>query len=236
MSTPQEILRRHGIQYVATKKPEYTTTCPRCNDTGYLNVKIDHEGVAWYCHNCKEGGGEKFEKRSSNGNGADTSLGPIKAVFDYVDEDGKGLFQVLRFEPVGKPKQFRQRTGPDQEKWSVKGVRIVPFRLPELMNDLALWSTIFIVEGEKDVNTLRSHGIPATTNPMGAGKWRAEWWHGMARVPEHCIQIFSPAPSSNTPAPQTSHRILKNMNTMLRNACQPVPERSGGRNAPARQS
>jgi RecA-family ATPase len=175
MSTPQEILRRYGIQYVATKKSEYTTTCPRCNDGGYLNVKINHEGVAWYCHHCKEGGGEKFDKRSSNGNGADTSLGLIKAVFDYVDEDGKRLFQVLRFEPVGQPKTFRQRTGPDQKKWSVDGVRIVPFRLPELMNDLALWSTIFIVEGEKDVNTLRSHSIPATTNPMGAGKWRNEW-------------------------------------------------------------
>jgi hypothetical protein len=34
---------------------------------------------------------------------------------------------------------------------------------------------IFVVEGEKDVNTLREMGIPATCNPMGAGKWRADF-------------------------------------------------------------
>src|SRR5262249_8753371 len=30
---------------------------------------------------------------------------------------------------------------------------------------------IFVVEGEKDVETLRKLGVPATCNPMGAGKW-----------------------------------------------------------------
>jgi hypothetical protein len=34
---------------------------------------------------------------------------------------------------------------------------------------------IFIAEGEKDANTLRSHGVPATCNPMGAGKWWPEF-------------------------------------------------------------
>ncbi len=102
---------------------------------------------------------------------AKAALGPIKAVYDYVDEAGALLFQALRFEP----KQFRQRTGPNQKKWSIEGVRIVPFRLPELIEDLALEHTIFVVEGERDVITLRDLNVPATTNPMGAMKWRDEF-------------------------------------------------------------
>lgn len=34
---------------------------------------------------------------------------------------------------------------------------------------------VFIVEGEKDVETLRSLGLTATTNSGGAGKWRPEF-------------------------------------------------------------
>ena len=52
--------------------------------------------------------------------------------------------------------------------WSVKGVRQVPFRLPELIEALALEHRLFVVEGEKDVQTLARHGIPATCNAGGA--------------------------------------------------------------------
>jgi len=118
----------------------------------------------------------KRDRPSKDGK-AKAALGPIKAVYDYTDQEGVRLFQVLRFEPVGHPKTFLQRTGPDQQKWSVKGVRRVPYRLPELIEDLALDHVVFIVEGEKDVITLRDLGVPATTNPMGAGagKWLPEF-------------------------------------------------------------
>ncbi len=97
------------------------------------------------------------------------------AVYDYTDETGALLFQALRFETAAGGKVFRQRTGPDQKPWSIKGVRIVPYRLPELIEDIALGHTIFITEGEKDVDTLRAAGVPATCNPMGARKWRPEF-------------------------------------------------------------
>jgi hypothetical protein len=164
--SPQELLGRHGIAWISTIKGKYTTECPQCSG-GYLNVKVNGDSVEWYCHHCREGGGEQFEQADG--------LGPIKAVYDYTDESGKLLFQALRFEPVNGPKQFRQRTGPDQDKWSIKGVRIVPYRLPELLADLAAERVVFVVEGEKDVDTLRRHGVPATCNPMGAGKWWPEF-------------------------------------------------------------
>src|SRR5436853_2060705 len=37
--------------------------------------------------------------------------------------------------------------------------------------DIAADHVVFVVEGEKDVETLRGQGVPATCNPMGAGKW-----------------------------------------------------------------
>jgi ribosomal protein L37AE/L43A len=145
----REILAKHNITYSATKKSNYTTNCPACSQ-GYLNVKIERDGVAWYCHHCKEGGGEGYEKDAASA----SDLGPIVDIFDYTDEGGKLLFQALKFEPPGRPKQFRQCTGPDQKKWSIKGVRIVLYRLPELIADIASDHTIFVVEGEKDATAL----------------------------------------------------------------------------------
>jgi len=54
----------------------------------------------------------------------------------------------------------------------MKGVRLVPYRLPEILNA----SEIIVVEGERDVETLVGLGFcGATTNAMGAGKWRREY-------------------------------------------------------------
>jgi 5S rRNA maturation endonuclease (ribonuclease M5) len=54
-------------------------------------------------------------------------------------------------------------------------VRIVPFKLPDLIEAISTDKTVFIVEGEKDVLNLRAQGVPATCNPMGAGKWREDF-------------------------------------------------------------
>jgi hypothetical protein len=92
------------------------------------------------------------------------------AHYNYRDEWGELLFQVVRFEP----KDFRQRrpdkTQPDGWTWSVKGVRSVPYALPDLDFD----HTLFICEGEKDCDRLWSIGIQATCNAGGVGKWRPE--------------------------------------------------------------
>jgi hypothetical protein len=94
----------------------------------------------------------------------------IVAQYDYRDETGELLFQVVRYEP----KDFKQRKpkpggGWD---WSVKGMRVVPYRLRELLAAPA--QPVFIVEGEKDADTLARFGLVATCNACGAGKWTAE--------------------------------------------------------------
>lgn len=93
--------------------------------------------------------------------------------YDYVDADGKLLFQTCRFEP----KTFRQRR-PDGNGgwiWSLGETSPVLYRLPEVIEAVAMGKRVFVVEGEKDADTLADFGYCATTSPLGAGKWREQF-------------------------------------------------------------
>jgi len=98
----------------------------------------------------------------------------ISAVYPYYDLNGELLYEVVRYEP----KRFRQRVPDGQGGWvySLGGIKRVPYRLIELINGISAGETIFIVEGEKDVETLRSYGYTATTSAQGAGwRWPDDW-------------------------------------------------------------
>jgi hypothetical protein len=175
--TEQEILAAAGIEYRHTKSGKYATSCPKCG-SGYFSVLIDDEGVRGHCASCGAGGGLLFDSKSDDffkekkktGSGA---MPPIKEVYQYTDKDGGPAFQVVRFDTDDPERRFRQRR--DERTWSLKGCKIVPFKLHLLVRGIAEGRTIYIVEGEKDVLTLRKHGYAATCNAMGAGKWRDEW-------------------------------------------------------------
>lgn len=108
--------------------------------------------------------GERFGLPPPAPNGDGT--GPI--VYAYRDEAGTLLFEVHR----GPGKKFWQRKPNGSGGWvnNVKGVRLVPYRLPELLARPT--ETVFVVEGEKDADALHAVGLLATTNSGGAGKWR----------------------------------------------------------------
>ncbi len=71
------------------------------------------------------------------------------------------------------PKGFRQRRPDGKGGWlyNLDGVRRVLYRLPEVLKA----GDVFICEGEKDAETLAGLGFAATTNPLGAEKWRDEY-------------------------------------------------------------
>ncbi len=106
---------------------------------------------------------------NSDGMASGNGRSRIARTYDYEDELGELLFQVCRLEP----KSFRQRRPADGGgwNWSVKGVRQVPYRLPELVAAEAT-EPVFVVEGEKDVDRLAGLGVVATCNAGGANKWR----------------------------------------------------------------
>jgi len=159
--------------------------CPQHDDND-PSLSVNPRKNAWMCGPCGKGGENgwslaAFLIGSDPSTDKENVLGWLKdkglvepkpqsrevAAYDYKDEDGKLLFQCVRMEP----KTFRQRqpgTNGEQWVWNLKGVRLVPYRLPEWMKQ----STVYVVEGEKDADNLWAWSLPATTNPMGAGKWR----------------------------------------------------------------
>jgi hypothetical protein len=107
--------------------------------------------------------------RPSNGGGERK----LVETYDYTDEAGELLFQVCRYEP----KDFRQRR-PDGKggwTWRLGDVRRVLYHLPRVLDAVKSGEMVYVVEGEKDVETLERLGIVATCNAGGAGKWRAEY-------------------------------------------------------------
>ena len=95
----------------------------------------------------------------------------IEATYDYVDAEGKLLYQTVRY----APKDFRQRR-PDPAKngrwvWNLDNTTPVPYRLPGLLAAFAAQEPVFVVEGEKDADRLVDLGLTATTNHGGALKW-----------------------------------------------------------------
>jgi len=118
-------------------------------------------------------------------------LGDLTKVYQYTDEQGAVLFEVCRFERMedgARVKTFRQRrkdpTNPKAKRdgyvWSLDGVRSVVYRLPEVAKAIQDGRTVYVVEGEKDADTLADLGFCATTNPGGASKSGASKW-----LPEH---------------------------------------------------
>ena len=111
-----------------------------------------------------------------------------EAVYSYTDKDGQELFQVCRYAYTqdGKPaKTFRQRRydpqNPDANRQGY--VNKVPaelrdhtlYKMPEITAAMQEGRPIYVVEGEKDVETLLRLGHAATCNPGGAGKWRESY-------------------------------------------------------------
>ena len=111
---------------------------------------------------------------------SDEPRSKIVVAYDYRDEAGVLLFQVVRLEP----KDFRRRQ-PDGDGWiwNTKGVRDVLYRLPGLGSA----ETVYVVEGEKDADVLASVGIAATCNAGGAGKWKPH--HAEPLAGKHVIIV-----------------------------------------------
>lgn len=97
----------------------------------------------------------------------------ILATYLYSDECGVVQHETVRYSDG----TFKQRQ-PDRKGrwiWNLNGVRRVPYRLLELLARKTN-EVVFVVEGEKDVESLVALGFCATTNAQGAGwEWPASW-------------------------------------------------------------
>src|SRR5262249_17216304 len=142
-----------------------------CKD--YVREKA---GIAAFKPNGKSNGHARVRKSAAEiGNALATAVDSIKpepqkdrrivATYDYTNDKGDLLYQVVRLDP----KDFRQRR-PDGKGgwiWSVKDCKRVPFRLPDLLAYPD--ASVFVCEGEKDAGRVASLGHCATT--VACGDW-----------------------------------------------------------------
>lgn len=93
--------------------------------------------------------------------------------YDYVDESGNVLFQKVRYVDQDGKKTFRQRRPGGNGEWiySLGDTPKVLYNLPAVIKAKNDGFYIWVVEGEKDADTLMEAGVIATTMPGGAGKW-----------------------------------------------------------------
>jgi hypothetical protein len=100
------------------------------------------------------------------------SSSKIDAVYDYTDESGKLIFQVVRF----LPKDFRQRRpdGFGSWIWSTKGIEKPIYNLHKAATTEQVW----LFEGEKDALIGEKTRLPGacSTLPGGAGKRFQDQW------------------------------------------------------------
>lgn len=158
---------------------QWRAKCPAHDDNDpSLSVKqCDNGDVLLHCHAgcsperiCDELGLKPSDLFAPKGLRCSEKV--VHTVYPYRDEDGKLLFEVVRY----RPKDFRQRRpdGRGGYVWKLDDVRRVIYRLPELIAADPS-ADIFIVEGEKDADRLAQAGLTATCNVGGAGKWKPEY-------------------------------------------------------------
>lgn len=100
----------------------------------------------------------------------------IVATYAYKDAQGALLAEKLRY----SDKHFSWRRPTSGGSWEYKKPPdIVPYNLVALLKN----ECVYLVEGEKDVDTITAQGLPAVCSPDGAGpgKWRdafTEWFKG----------------------------------------------------------
>lgn len=154
--------------------------CPAHEDqTASLSIGTGRDGLLLKCHaGCTFDaiaaalGVKPAELFFKNGDPEKDGKFNIVATYPYHDAEGRLRFEVCRYDPKG----FRQRrpdpTTPGKWIWNLKGVELVPYRLPELITAVKAGETMFVAEGEKDVAALVKNGFAATCNAAGAGKWQ----------------------------------------------------------------
>lgn len=178
----EEILER--FERVSQHGGYWKARCPAHDDKEpSLSIRVKDNG--WAQLKCHSGCDEKdileaVELKNIDLLTTAVNFGEPEVVYTYQTANGDPLFQVVRY----PGKRFKQRhydpENEDADKdgwvWNVPGEMRTLYHLPEVLEGVKHGRTIYVVEGEKDVETLREKwGVVATCNPGGAGKWRKEY-------------------------------------------------------------
>lgn len=183
--TPTELVLSKLNKVKQTGKGKWEALCPAHDDhEASLSITEGEDGrVLLCCHACRDQDfvvqalGLKMrdlfperDRREESSPMQGKKQSKPAARYPYVDDHGTVLYEVVRYEP----KRFvqRQPDGAGGWVWNMDGITPVPYQLPRLLLAVAQGLPVYIVEGERDVATLKDIGLVATCNHGGAGKWR----------------------------------------------------------------
>lgn len=175
-----------------------------------------------YCHagcdtkSILDSVGLSFSDLGSNST-INTQDSNIENIYPYVDESGNLLYEKIRF----KNKDFRFRryignntiwglsagiyteTFPNSNNYSPKdrpGAKSITlqeqpktlYNLPKLIYAINEGYPVYIVEGEKDVNSMSKLGLTATTAPNGGGNGNKKWLDSYSKYFKGASVIIMP--------------------------------------------
>jgi hypothetical protein len=186
----------------------------------------------WFDHEANAGGGFGHLYKIAHGrypepNGHDpagqhefrvpkamaSDLGQPVAWWDYHDAAGQTVGRVVRFQPSGRGKEYRQcKPSPNGWRWKMDSITLPLCRFPALLR-ARHDATVFITEGEKQADALAGWGLIATTNAGGAGKFRSS--HAKTLVGRSVAVL----PDNDPPGRHHARRVVAELHAVGVEAC-----------------
>jgi hypothetical protein len=130
----------------------------------------------------------------------------LVAAYDYTDEQGRLLYQAVRY----FPKAFKRRRpdGRGRWTWNLGDTRQVLYRLPRVLAAVEAGQPVYVVEGEKDVHAVERAGATATTIIGGVnGRWLPEFSRLLAKT--RVVVVADDDPPGRKRAAATARAIAR---------------------------
>lgn len=182
------------LNYEDAGENQWNARCPCRNDDDNPSLRVGVGAQGQVLMNCRRGNGCNLDEICQSIGIEVKDLWPeedsprdgkkrnknitLVATYPYQDANGELVMEVLRYVDDKGKKTFRQRQ-PNPEggwKWSTSDLDKPLYRLPQVLLAKDQGQIIYVVEGEKDVETLEKLGRVATTNPGGAGDSNQNKW------------------------------------------------------------
>jgi hypothetical protein len=233
--TPEDALLPLLTGVVTNGSGVWKAICPihDDHDPSLTITRTDRGGLVLYCHVCKD---PRIDQRvcealgvkladicppkdtsvTSTSNVSTRGVPPLtkgcKLVETYIYRNADGTLNrlVARYEGMiegERKKNFLQFRPDGQGGWlaGVNGVAEVPYRLPELLA-APLDRCVYVVEGERKVETLVGWGLVATCNHGGANGWKGE----LARFFDDRDVVV--LPDADKPGADHADKVIRSLN------------------------
>lgn len=175
----EDVLQRFD-NVITNNEGQFTALCPAHDDNvNSLSISQNNDdNILLFCHAWCETKdimsklGLKMSDLFNPKQQPSVEERTVVAEYHYCDSNGVVLHKTIRYAPKSFAQARPNPANPNEWIHDLKGVNTVIYNLPAVEQVIMGGYPIFIVEGEKDCETLRSLGFTATTCPSGAGKWK----------------------------------------------------------------